>query len=167
MLPPSAAAGILSAGTTWVDGVRLLLETNPSPSTLGTASDHEELAFVHVLWTKTDEYLGKTVASRRSATSTPGLAARCQEHIRALRKPGTREGRMARYVDMRAAFGSLGFLPVCAFGPSSGPFSPSLPWPMLLARGPTANSVPSGPLKLPRGRRCVVAAPGSCARSRA
>ena len=77
--------------------------------------DDAELTFVYVLFTRTGEYVGKAIAGRKSGSGASGFASRCAEHLQAMRKPLSAEGRMGRHRDLRPTFGTIGFLPIASF----------------------------------------------------
>ena len=102
-LPAAAHRGILDFDKQWIQDMLVL----------GTR-EHVDESTVYVLWSTSSSYIGKANITRRCVT--PGLPARLREHLRALIRPVSREGRLPRYSGLRKTLGSLAFLPiaVCA-----------------------------------------------------
>ena len=101
-LPPQAQAAVLGKDAQYAANIHAdILEP-------------KNVAHIYICFAHSGLYIGKCSSQRRSGIPS-GIAARAMEHLRALRLPATRDGKIARYRLLRVSLGSVAYLPVYHF----------------------------------------------------
>ena len=138
-LPSFAVKELVRPGSDWEAWARRSIEA--------PTSGH---AMVYALFSHSSLYIGKTDSVRQGRMIGPGMAMRLTEHLRALCRPTTREGRLPRYVSLRRSLGSVSFLPIACLETASRAFA--LEGLLIRTLKPMANAADEGQRSLVRAQ---------------